>query len=142
VPKSKQVIGQDVAYTMVHMFKGGVEEEGGTSRALSAEVLSDNEVGGKTGTTNDASDGWYIGMTHNLVTGVWVGAEDRNVHLPPGLGSGSKSALPLWDKFMQQVYRHPEVGYHKGTFKQPAEQPDITFDCDKYDDDDITLANE
>jgi penicillin-binding protein 1A len=142
VPKSKQVIGQDVAYTMVHMFKGGVEEDGGTSRVLSAEVLSDNEVGGKTGTTNDASDGWYIGMTHNLVTGVWVGAEDRNVHLPPGLGSGSRSALPLWDKFMQQVYRHPEVGYRKGTFKQPVELPDITFDCDKYDDDDITLVNE
>jgi penicillin-binding protein 1A len=116
------------------MFKGGVEEEGGTSSGLSNEILSDNEVGGKTGTTDDASDAWYIGITPNLVTGVWVGGDERSIHLPPGYGSGSRSALPIWEKFMLQVYRHPETGYGKGYFKQPATPPDVTFDCDKYDD--------
>lgn len=134
VPKPKSVISQATAYTMVHMLKGAVEEVGGTSAGLDKEILIDNEVGGKTGTTDDASDGWYIGITPNLVTGVWVGGDDRSIHLPPGYGSGSKSALPIWENFMLQLYRHPKIGYGKGYFNQPSSPPDVTFDCDKYDD--------
>jgi penicillin-binding protein 1A len=135
VPVTKFVMNDKVAYTMVHMLKGGVEEEGGTSRALNPSVLTDNEVGGKTGTTDDASDGWYIGITHNLVTGVWVGGEQPSIHLPPGFGSGSKSALPIWDKFMTQVYDHPQVQYLKGKFKAPLTLDELRLNCDDYKDD-------
>lgn len=128
VPSQKIVLDESTAYTMVHMLKGGVEEEEGTSRGLSQAVIADNEVGGKTGTTDDASDGWYIGITHNLVTGIWVGGDDPSVHLPKGLASGSRSALPVWDKFMTNVYKHPETGYTKGEFKRP--ELAVAISCD------------
>jgi penicillin-binding protein 1A len=129
-PTKKQVMHENTAYKMVYMLQGGVDEEGGSSRGLSFQVTDDNEVGGKTGTTNNASDTWYIGITHNLVTGVWVGGDERSVHFPSwsALGSGSRSALPLWDKFMQKVYKYPELGYPKGNFPQP-QALDITLDC-------------
>ncbi len=139
VPSQKIALDKATAYTMVHMLKGGVEEEGGSSRSLSRELLIDNEVGGKTGTTDDGSDAWYIGVTHNLVTGVWVGGDDPSIHLPTGLASGSRSALPVWDKFMTKVYRHPEIGYHKGFFKKP--EFNITLDCQNYEPDTTFYLN-
>jgi penicillin-binding protein 1A len=127
----KQTIDEGTAYKMVHMFKGGVEEEGGTSGSLSEAVKVDNEVGGKTGTTDNGSDGWYVGLTHNLVTGVWVGGDQRSIHFPRwGEGSGTRAALPMWDKFMTRVYSHREVGYPKGTFKKPELQ--FNFECEQY----------
>ena len=67
---------------MVHMLKGGMEEPGGTSQALWEYDLwkNGNQIGGKTGTTSNYSDGWYMGVTKDLVTGVWVGGEDRSIH--------------------------------------------------------------
>ncbi|HYG18391.1 MAG TPA: transglycosylase domain-containing protein, partial [Ohtaekwangia sp.] len=73
VPKRIQAISEQTAYKMIYMLRGGVEESGGTSIGLPHDLKVDNEIGGKTGTTNNASDGWYMGVTHNLVTGVWVG---------------------------------------------------------------------
>ncbi|HMG94138.1 MAG TPA: transglycosylase domain-containing protein [Chryseolinea sp.] len=105
VPKIKQGISEQTAFTMVHMLMGGVQEEGGSSRSLSEEVTADNEVGGKTGTTNDASDGWYIGITHNLVAGAWVGGVERNIRYRQwSMGQGGRTALPIWDSFMRKVY--------------------------------------
>jgi penicillin-binding protein 1A len=136
VQNTKQVMDEVTAYKMIHMLKGGVEESGGTSQALSAEVKVENEIGGKTGTTDNGSDGWYMGITHNLVTGVWVGGDEPSIHFPNwGEGSGGKTALPIWDKFMKQVYRHTEAGYMKGRFRQPMTEPDMTFDCDKHQQD-------
>jgi penicillin-binding protein 1A len=133
VQGTKQVMDEVTAYKMIHMLKGGVEEQGGTSQALSAEVKTDNEIGGKTGTTDNGSDGWYMGITHNLVTGVWVGGDEPSIHFPNwGEGSGGKTALPIWDKFMQRVYKHTEAGYMKGRFRQPITEPDMTFECDKH----------
>jgi penicillin-binding protein 1A len=140
VPSQKIVLHESTAYTMVHMLKGGVEEAGGTSRGLSKELLTGNEVGGKTGTTDDGSDGWYIGITHNLVTGIWVGGDDPRIHLPTQLASGSKSALPIWDKFMTKVYRHPETGYTKGSFKKPELQ--VTLECENYESDSTFLLRD
>jgi penicillin-binding protein 1A len=121
------------AYKMIYMLRGGVEEAQGTSRGLSYVLKVDNEIGGKTGTTDDASDGWYIGITHNLVTGVWVGGDERSIHFPSwSFGAGSKSARPIWDKFMVRVYEHPEVGYPKGYFKHPVSKLDMTLDCTQY----------
>lgn len=132
IPAKQQAISAETAYKIVHLLKGGVEEEGGSARALSEAVKFNNEVGGKTGTTNNASDGWFIGITHNLVTGVWVGGDERSIHFPNwGEGSGGKTALPIWDHYMRQVYNYPEAGFTKGSFKQPAGL-DMELDCDRY----------
>ena len=132
VPKTKQAINEQTAYKMIYMLMGGVEEAGGTSAYISPELKLDNEIGGKTGTTNNASDGWYMGLTHNLVTGVWVGGDERSIHFPSWtFGQGGRSARPIWDKFMMKVYADPLTGIVKGKFKRPATGLDITLDCDK-----------
>jgi penicillin-binding protein 1A len=133
VPKTKQAMDEKTAYKMIYMLQGGVQESGGTSQGISYVLKQDNEIGGKTGTTDDASDGWYMGITHNLVSGVWVGGDTRNIHFPTwSFGAGSKSARPIWDKYMVKVYEHPEVGYGKGKFKRPASGLDMTLDCNQY----------
>lgn len=133
VTKTHQAIDERTAYKMVYMLQGGVTDELGTSRGLSYEIKKDNEIGGKTGTTDNASDGWYVGVTHNLVSGVWVGGDERSIRFPSwSFGAGSKTARPIWDKFMQKVYRDKEVGYPKGSFKRPVTGMDITLDCNKF----------
>lgn len=135
VPKTKQALDEQTAYKMIYMLQGGVQEAGGTSLGLSREIKENNEVGGKTGTTDNASDGWYVGVTHNLVTGVWVGGDERSIRFPNwSFGAGTKSARPIWDKYMVKVYRTPETGYGKGFFKRPANGLDMTLDCSKYKD--------
>lgn len=134
VPRTRQALDERTAYKMVYMLQGGVQEAGGTSLGLSRELKDNNEIGGKTGTTDNASDGWYVGITHNLVTGVWVGGDERAIRFPNWtFGSGTRSARPIWDKYMIKVYRNPEVGYEKGFFKRPATGLDMTLDCSKYD---------
>jgi penicillin-binding protein 1A len=133
VPKTKQALDERTAYKMIFMLQGGVQESGATSLGLSRELKIDNEIGGKTGTTNNASDGWYMGVTSNLVTGVWVGGDERSIRFPNwSFGAGSKSARPIFDKYMVKVYRTPEVGYPKGFFKRPSSGLDMTLDCSKY----------
>jgi len=130
VPETRQVMSEETADKMLYMLKGGVDEEGGTSRLLSRQVLADNDVAGKTGTTDDASDGWYVGMTRNLVTGIWVGGNERAIHFPSWtFGSGSRSALPLWDKFMQKVYADRACGYTKEKFRVSNSAFDFSIDC-------------
>ncbi len=133
VPKTREAISEQTAYKMVYMLQGGIEEEGGTSRGLSQEVKIDNEIGGKTGTTNNASDGWYVGVTHNLVTGVWVGGDERGIHYRTwSMGQGSRTARPIWDLFMRKVYTDQSIDYKKGLFQRPKTGLDITLDCAKY----------
>ncbi len=133
VPKTKQALNEETAYRMIYMLKGGVEEQGGTSLGLPYELRVDNEIGGKTGTTNDASDGWYMGVTHNLVTGVWVGGDERAVHFPSwDFGQGGKTALPIWGKYMLKAYADPKTGILKGYFRRPTNGVDVSFDCGKY----------
>lgn len=135
VPKTKQAIDEQTAYKMVYMLRGGAEERGGTSLGLSPELRRDNEIGGKTGTTNDASDGWYMGLTHNLVTGVWVGGDERAVHFPSwDFGQGGRTARPIWDKFMMKVYADPKTGITKGFFKRPTSGVDVSVECAKATD--------
>lgn len=135
VPKTKQAIDEQTAYKMVYMLRGGAEERGGTSLGLSPELRRDNEIGGKTGTTNDASDGWYMGLTHNLVTGVWVGGDERAVHFPSwDFGQGGRTARPIWDKFMMKVYADPKTGITKGFFKRPTSGIDVSAECAKATD--------
>lgn len=129
-PQTSQATDEQTAYKMVYMFRGGTEETGGTSGGLNWALREDNEVGGKTGTTDNASDGWYIGITHNLVAGVWVGGDERSIHFPTwGLGSGAVSARPIWEKFFLKVYADPSTGITKGPFRRPASGVDVSFDC-------------
>jgi penicillin-binding protein 1A len=130
VPETRQAINEQTAFKMIYMLMGGVEESGGTSEGLPRELKIDNEIGGKTGTTNDASDGWYMGVTHDLVTGIWVGGDERAIRFPYwSLGSGSKSARPIWSRFMTKAYADEKASVTKGMFKRPLTGLDISLDC-------------
>ncbi|MBL0742152.1 transglycosylase domain-containing protein [Chryseolinea sp. Jin1] len=145
VPKTQQAISEQTAYKMIYMLMGGVQEEGGTSRGLNFNLRTDNEIGGKTGTTNNASDGWYMGITRDLVSGAWVGGDERSIHYKQwDLGQGSKTARPIWEKFMIKVYADQSLEYKKGQFRRPSAKMDITFDCSAYElpDDDSGTAQE
>lgn len=132
-PKTKEAINEQTAYKMIYMLRGGAEEEGGTSLGLSRELRIDNEIGGKTGTTNDASDGWYIGVTHDLVAGAWTGGDERAIHFPSWLfGQGGRTARPIWDAFMRKAYADPLSGITKGQFKRPSSGLDMTLDCARH----------
>ncbi len=132
-PKTKEAINEQTAYKMIYMLRGGAEEEGGTSLGLSRELRIDNEIGGKTGTTNNASDGWYIGVTHDLVAGAWTGGDERAIHFPSWLfGQGGRTARPIWDAFMRKAYADPLSGIKKGQFKRPSSGLDMTLDCSRH----------
>jgi penicillin-binding protein 1A len=145
IPKTKQAINEQTAYKMIYMLRGGTEEERGSALGLPREVRVDNEVGGKTGTTNDASDGWFIGVTHNLVGGAWVGGDERAIRFPSWpFGQGSRSALPIFGKFLSKVYADPKIGVTKGQFRRPSSGVDISFDCGRVENlpDSVDLQNE
>lgn len=102
------------------------------------EVITDypydfkNDIAGKTGTTQNNSDGWFMGMVPNLVTGVWVGGEDRSVHFKSTkYGQGATMALPIWGSFMKRVYADETLEVSKEPFKKP-ENLSIETDCDEY----------
>jgi penicillin-binding protein 1A len=115
------------------MFRGGMEEPGGTSQALWEWDLwkKNNQIGGKTGTSSDYVDGWYMGITKDLVTGVWVGADDRSVHFNSSqTGEGSRTALPIFAKFMEKVYKDPKSGYSEGPFPKPEVEITRKYFCE------------
>jgi penicillin-binding protein 1A len=122
-PKTKEAIKPESAYLMQYMLRGNVEEAGGTGRRMyNYEQLFRNggQVAGKTGTTSNNSDAWYIGFTKDLVCGVWVGGDDRSIHFKGGLGEGSKSALPIFGIFMNNVYKDKSLDYTAGPFPKPS----------------------
>jgi len=142
VPKTREAINEQTAFKMVYMLKGGVEEQGGTSTGLPLELRENNEIGGKTGTTNDASDGWYIGVTHDLVTGIWVGGDERGVHFPSwDFGQGARTARPIWANFMTKVYADPSTGIVKGFFKRPSSGVDIKLHQIKKPEDSLKVKD-
>lgn len=123
IPESHEALSQESAFLMIHMLKGGVQEPGGTSRALWAfDVFGkNNEIGGKTGTTSNNSDGWYMCVTRDLVTGAWVGGEDRSIHFrTTNLGEGSKTALPIVGRFLEKVYKDKTTRIEPGPFPTPT----------------------
>ena len=143
VPKTRQAISDQTAYKMIYMLRGGVEEDYGTSSWMTADLRKDNEIGGKTGTTNQASDGWYIGVTHDLVTGVWVGGDERSIHFPSWVfGQGGRTAGPIWKKYMTKTYLDATTGITKGKFKVPPSGVDISLDCSRFQQTDSTKLNQ
>jgi penicillin-binding protein 1A len=121
--KAERVLSEETAWLMLYMFRGGMEEPGGTSQALweyPSLWKKNNQIGGKTGTSSDYVDGWYMGITKDLVTGIWVGADDRSVHFTSSeTGEGSHTALPIFGTFMEKVYADPKSGYTYGPFPKP-----------------------
>lgn len=132
VPEKKEAMGEITAYKMLELMKGVVES--GTSIRLRYKYGIVNPVAGKTGTTQNQSDGWFMGITPDLTTGIWVGAEDRSVHFRTiTLGQGANMALPIWALYMQKVYADPSLGISMGDFDKPLKDISIEFDCEKYD---------
>lgn len=130
--KQERVISEETAWLMLYMFRGGMEEPEGTSQALWAWDLfkKNNQIGGKTGTSSDYVDGWYMGITKDLVTGVWVGADDRSVHFKNSeTGEGSRTALPIFAKFMEKVYKDPESGITLGPFPKYEKEIKRKYIC-------------
>lgn len=136
VPERREALSEEDAYIMLYMLKGAVEEEGGTAGSLNWRwnLLTDgNEIGAKTGTTQNFSDGWFMGVTKDLVAGVWVGGDDRAIHFPSIVwGQGARMALPIWADFMTKVYADSTLNYTKGPFPEPRRPLSIQLDCSQY----------
>ena len=131
VPKQQEAISEETAYLMIMLMKGVVEV--GTGMSLKFKYGFDNPVAGKTGTTQNQSDGWFMGITPDLVTGVWVGCEDRAAHFRTlELGQGAHTALPIWAYYMRSVYADAALGITKRDFDLPSKPLNVTFDCDNY----------
>lgn len=135
VPERKEALSEEDAYIMLYMLRGTVEEEGGTARGLARWDLlgENNEIGAKTGTTQNYSDGWFIGVTKDLVAGVWVGGDDRAIHFPSiRWGQGARMAMPIWADFMTKVYTDTTLNYTRGPFPTPRRRLSIQLDCSQY----------
>lgn len=133
-PKKRPAMSEEHAYLMTYMLRGGFEEGGGTSQGVPYSLREGNELGGKTGTTQNASDGWYMGISKDLVSGTWVGGDDRAIHFRSWIaGQGGRTARPIWVKFMEKVYADASLGYTKGPFPRPERPLSIEIDCDVYE---------
>ncbi|TSA29688.1 MAG: penicillin-binding protein [Bacteroidetes bacterium] len=130
VPEKQEAISEKTAWLMIEMLKGVVES--GTSVRLRYKYGFMNEIAGKTGTTQNQSDGWFMGITPDLVTGIWVGCEDRAAHFRTlDLGQGANMALPIWAIYMQKVYDDStHTGITRRNFDRPDFAIDVTFNCD------------
>ena len=132
-----EAIDEKTAYLMLNLLKGVVD--GGTSIRLrrssdSIRYNLHNELAGKTGTTQNQSDGWFMGLTPELITGVWVGGEVRSIHFRGiRLGQGANMALPIFGIYMNKVYKDKNLAYSKdATFKIPKDFNSI-LDCNLYE---------
>ena len=145
LPETKDVISEEAAYVTVNLMKG-VTEHGSGARLRHAGLektnyiyknivsgypyVFENAIAGKTGTTQNQSDGWFMGMVPNLVTGVWVGGEDRAIHFKDiGFGQGATMALPIWGMYMKGAYEIPELEISIKDFVAPKTVT-INLDCD------------
>ena len=137
----REAISEYTAYLMANLMQGVVNS--GTGIRLRAKYGLKGEIAGKTGTTNDQSDGWFIGYTPSLTAGAWVGAEDRQVHFESlTLGGGSNMALPIWGIFMKKVLQDGTLGvYETDRFIAPP-GVNLNLDCDGSDADAVMKAEE
>lgn len=159
VPEARDVLSKEAAYVTVNLLEGVTQGGSGTrlrgtwatGNAFYKNAMTGypydfkNPIAGKTGTTQNQSDGWFMGMVPNLVTGVWVGGEDRSVHFPTiTYGQGATMALPIWGMFMKDVYADESLEVSSGAFPIP-ENLSIEINCDEYargDDDYPSMPDE
>ena len=147
IPETQDVLSEEVAYVTVNLMQG-VTTAGSGARLRHAGLektnyiykkvvtgypyIFENSIAGKTGTTQNQSDGWFMGMVPNLATGVWVGGEDRAIHFETiGYGQGATMALPIWGNYMRSLYENPEFGISQEDFIVP-ENLSIPVDCEEW----------
>ncbi|WP_299127071.1 transglycosylase domain-containing protein [uncultured Winogradskyella sp.] len=151
-PESKDVLSEEVAYVTVNLMEGVTNAGSGRRlrhkgfdkwRAEYREIITGypyeltNPIAGKTGTTQNQSDGWFMGMVPNLVTGVWVGAEDRAAHFKTiTYGQGASMALPIWGLYMKACYADKTLNVSTGDFEKPSALT-INIDCSVHDEGDL-----
>jgi len=139
IPESNEAMSEETADIMVRLLQGVVDgvysptanKKSGTGVRLRFKYGFKNEIGGKTGTTQNHSDGWFMGITPNLVTGVWTGCDDRSVHFRDiTTGQGANMALPIFAEYMQRVYADTtNSGVHPTPFNI-SRSIDVKLDCD------------
>jgi len=128
---SEEVMDEEKAYIMIQLLKGATSY--GTGVRLRYRYKLTQPMGGKTGTTQNHSDGWFMGITPDLVSGVWVGGEDRSIHFSSlNEGQGASMALPVFAYYMQKVYADKKINLYQGDFEKPSGKISIEMDCDKY----------
>ena len=117
---------------MLYMMKGVIDKGTGL-RLRGPRYRFTQPIAGKTGTTQDNSDGWFIGVTPDLVSGVWTGGEDRSIRFrSTNLGEGANTALPIWALYMKKIYANPELKISQGDFAAPAGGLSVIVDCEQY----------
>ena len=141
----RKVIPYETAWLMTEMLKGGMTEPGGTTQALWAWDLFhyNTDFGGKTGTSSNHSDAWFMGVTPKLIGGAWVGGEQRCVHFRTGqLGEGSRTALPIFAMFMEKVLKDESLKQYRGKFPtKPKEKISKDYNCHTYFPPDTTATD-
>jgi penicillin-binding protein 1A len=125
-------MSEETAYKMLYMMQGVTSNEG-TARRLRGKYEFTNPIAGKTGTTNNYADGWFVGIVPDLIGAAWTGAEDNMVHFTNhDNGQGSNMALPIWALFMKKVYADPMLSVSQGAFERPLYMSD-PLDCEGTD---------
>lgn len=120
-PVSHEAVSPNTAFTVIRMMQGVVDHHAGTASRLRGTYHFRGQIAGKTGTTQNNSDGWFIGITPNLVSGVWVGCDDRRLRFSRTLyGQGANMALPIWAIYMKYVYADKDIDLPEGSFVPPA----------------------
>lgn len=144
-PKTNEVMSEQDAYVIVDLMKGVTS--GGTGVRLRTaggwypnDVVTgypydfQNPIAGKTGTTQNQSDGWFMGMVPNLITGVWGGCEDRSAHFGSiTYGQGATVALPVWALYMKMCYADPQLNVSMADFEKPDEPLEVELNCNNYE---------
>jgi len=137
-PRKSRAISEDVAYIMLNMLQETVKS--GSGRGLSSTYglvdsrQQENEIGGKTGTTQNGSDGWFMAITQDLIAGAWVGGDERSIRFTSWIdGQGARTAMPIVGLFMQSVYADSTLGIERSFFDRPA-QLNMEIDCQKFAD--------
>tara|TARA_B110000971_G_scaffold93549_1_gene96195 strand:+ start:4206 stop:6464 length:2259 start_codon:yes stop_codon:yes gene_type:complete len=139
-PVTKEVLSEEKAYVMLNLMQGVTKK--GSGQRLGWKYGLKNQIAGKTGTTQNQSDGWFMGVVPNLVTGVWTGAEDRSVHFRTiTLGQGANMALPIWGEYMTRVYNDSNLGISKEDFEVPNTL-NIQINCAKFENDNFDFDEE
>ncbi len=132
IPTTDEVFSEQNAFAIIQLMRGVVDY--GTGSRLRGRFNLRNEIAGKTGTTQNNADGWFMGLTPELVAGCWTGGEERSVHFnSTNEGQGASMALPIWGKFFQKIYADKSLKMTKAGFKVPANMGDVELDCSKYD---------
>ena len=132
-PKANEAMDEVTAYSMLELMKGVVDYGSGNRLRRNYEYGKLTQpIAGKTGTTQSNSDGWFVGITPDLVSGVWVGGEDRSIRFSKNsLGQGAVMALPIWGYYMNQVYADTSLTISQEDFEKPASIDGNPFDCDE-----------